>query len=125
MLKSSRTHPVSINEMPIDEAKNLGAMALFGENTAISSVSFPLVNSARNYAVVRTYQYRRIRILQNYRRSVSGSGVRRIEAVTGWAAYEMMQEDRKLINSAADALKSNSAGILERIEKLQAELERR
>lgn len=46
---------VSINEMPIDEAKNLGAMALFGENTAISSVSFPLVNSARNYAVVRTY----------------------------------------------------------------------
>lgn len=46
---------VSINEMPIDEAKNLGAMALFGENTAISSVSFPLVNSAGNYAVVRTY----------------------------------------------------------------------
>lgn len=34
----------------------------------------------------------------------------------------MMQEDRKLINSAADALKSNSTGILERIEKLQAEL---
>ena len=114
---------VSINEMPIDEAKNLGAMALFGEKygdivrvVSVGEFSKELCGGTH---VSNTGELGSFRIIGE---SGIGSGVRRIEAVTGWAAYEMMQEDRKLINSAADALKSNSTGILERIEKLQAEL---
>ena len=114
---------VSINEMPIDEAKNLGAMALFGEKygdivrvVSVGEFSRELCGGTH---VSNTGELGSFRIIGE---SGIGSGVRRIEAVTGWAAYEMMQEDRKLINSAADALKSNSTGILERIEKLQAEL---
>ena len=109
--------------MPIDEAKNLGAMALFGEKygdivrvVSVGEFSKELCGGTH---VSNTGELGFFRIIGE---SGIGSGVRRIEAVTGWAAYEMMQEDRKLINSAADALKSNSTGILERIEKLQAEL---
>lgn len=108
---------VSINEMPIDEAKNLGAMALFGEKygdivrvVSVGEFSKELCGGTH---VSNTGELGSFRIIGE---SGIGSGVRRIEAVTGWAAYEMMQEDRKLINSAADALKSNSTGILERIE---------
>lgn len=43
---------LSFREMPIDEAKKLGAMALLEKNTAISSGWSPLVISVWNSAAV-------------------------------------------------------------------------
>ena len=50
--------PVHIKVMPLKEAKELGAMALFGENTAISCALWMWRAFPRNSAAVRTFQIR-------------------------------------------------------------------
>lgn len=55
MLKSSRTHQCPLMKCRLMKLKIWERWLCSEKNTAISSVSFPLVNSARNYAVVRTY----------------------------------------------------------------------
>ncbi|MEG0381330.1 MAG: DHHA1 domain-containing protein, partial [Kurthia sp.] len=51
-----------------------------------------------------------------------GAGTRRIEAVTGKAAYMAAKEQQHILESAATALKSNMKDVPTRIESLQVEL---
>lgn len=51
-----------------------------------------------------------------------GSGLRRIEAVTGKKAYEMMKADRALLENSAALLKGKVENIPEKIEKLLSEV---
>lgn len=112
--------PVEINEMPIDEAKKLGAMALFGEKYG----DVVRVVKAGDYStelcggchVSRTGEIGIFKILSE---SSIGAGVRRIEAVTGRGAYEFMQQQTQLLEEIAGKLKSNVNDIPMRIEVLQ------
>lgn len=51
-----------------------------------------------------------------------GSGIRRIEAVTGKAAYEDMKKDRALLREAAALLKGKPEQLAEKIEKTLAQM---
>jgi alanyl-tRNA synthetase len=112
---------IEIREMPIDEAKKLGAMALFGEKYG----DVVRVVKAGEYStelcggchVNRTGEIGMFKILSE---SSIGAGIRRIEAVTGRGAYEYMRQQTQLLDTIADKLKSNVNDIPMRVDILQA-----
>ena len=109
---------VTFREMPLDEAKKLGAMALFGEKygdivrvVTVGDFSMELCGGSH---VHNTGEIGLFRIVSE---GGIGSGVRRIEAITGKAAYEADVHDRTLIHEAAALLKGKPEELKEKIEK--------
>lgn len=115
--------PVNVREMPIDEARKEGAMALFGEKYG----DVVRVVKAGDYSVEfcggthlsSTSQASLVKILGE---SGVAAGVRRIEALTGAGAIEYFNEKEELLNEVAAALKSNPQDSLRKVEALNAEL---
>ena len=115
---------VSMREMPLDEAKKLGAMALFGEKygkivrvveMGKFSVEFCGGTHLDNTA--------KIGLFKIASESSVAAGVRRIEAKTGYAVLNIIAEQQKLINDTASELKSqNPSDIAKRAAQLQDEL---
>ena len=114
---------LDICEMPIDEAKKLGAMALFGEKYGdiVRVVTIPEYSRelCGGTHVKNTGEIGLFRIVSE---GGIGSGVRRIEAVTGEAAYESTVTERQMIAKAADLLKGKPEEVTDRIEKVLAQL---
>ena len=116
--------PADIREMPIDEAKKLGAMALFGEKygdivrvVRMGDVSAELCGGTH---VDNTAKLGLFRILSE---GSVASGVRRIEAVTGFNLLEVMDEQRQLLEYTAETIKaSNVDDVARRSAQLMAEL---
>lgn len=113
---------VVIQEMDIDSAKAMGAMALFGEKygdvvrvVAVSDYSIELCGGLH---VSRSSE---IGIFKIVSESGIGAGTRRIEAVTGKAAYEAIKEEEAILNEAAGLLKSNAKDVATRVATLQAD----
>ena len=115
--------PVTMVEMPIDEARKLGAMALFGEKygdtvrvvTADESVEF-----CGGTHVSNTSQIGLFRIVSE---SSVAAGVRRIEAVTGTGVIDLLNEYKGTIIKAAKALKlANISELPEKCAAVTAEL---
>ena len=113
---------ITVEEMPIDEAKKLGAMALFGEKygdivrvvkMGEESIEFCGGTHLTNTALVGPFH-----IISE---SSIASGVRRVEAVTGNAFMRRVDNSNQLISRAAEDLKTNRAGLTERLESLVAE----
>lgn len=114
---------VFIDLKNIDEAKAMGAMALFGEKygeivrvVKMGDYSLELCGGCH---VPNTST---IGIFKIVSESGIGAGTRRIEAVTGDAAYHLMNEQIQLLNHAAQNLKTNPKDILTRIENVQTEI---
>lgn len=118
-----RSTPVDISLKPIAEAKALGAMALFGEKygdivrvVRVGSYSLELCGGCH---VQNTSQIGLFKIVAE---SGIGSGVRRIEAVTGRQAYQYLDGQLQLLRDAAALLKTNIAEVPKRIEATFAQL---
>ncbi len=101
--------PVEVNEMPIEQARKLGAMALFGEKygdvvrvvkAGEVSIEFCGGTHVKNTANIGLF-----RIVSE---SSVASGVRRIEAVTGEGVLELINSLQNTINESAKALKLNN-----------------
>ena len=119
--------PVITKEMSIDEAKKLGAIAIFGEKygerVRVVSVgdfenAFDLEFCGGTH-LKSTAQAGQFRIVSE---TGIASGTRRIEAVTGVKCYEMAKADRALIKETASALKVNHDQIAEKSASVLAEL---
>ncbi|TQE99465.1 MAG: alanine--tRNA ligase [Spiribacter salinus] len=107
-----------IFETDYDSAVELGAMALFGEKygdrvrvVRFGDFSTELCGGCH---VPRTG---RIGLFSITTEAAVSSGVRRIEAVTGEAAVEQLQQARETLNSAADRLKTTPDQLLPRIDQ--------
>lgn len=114
---------VETSQKALDEAKAMGAMALFGEKygdvvrvVRVGDYSLELCGGCH---VENTAS---IGIFKIVSESGIGAGTRRIEAVTGKSAYELMNNQVGLLKEAAGKLKANPKDILARVEGLFAEL---
>ena len=98
-----------IREMPIEEARKLGAMALFGEKygDVVRVVSVPgvSVEFCGGTHAENTAQLGLFRIVSE---SSVAAGVRRIEAVTGANVLALLNQYTAQLDEAAQVLKANS-----------------
>jgi len=107
----------------IDEAKQMGAMALFGEKygkivrvVSIDQYSLELCGGCH---VTNTSQIGFFKLVSE---SGIGAGTRRIEAVTGKAAYQLVKEEESVLEEASASLKANPKELVARVQGLQQEL---
>ncbi len=105
--------PVTTQEMPIEEARKLGAMALFGEKygniVRVVKVGDFSVEFCGGTHVDNTSKIGLFKIISE--NSVA-AGVRRIEAVTGSGVLALLNENISVINQAAAAIKAPNASEL-------------
>ncbi|MFW6139186.1 MAG: alanine--tRNA ligase, partial [Spirochaetota bacterium] len=113
--------PVNVHyDVPLDEAKSMGALALFGEKYSekvrvveIEGLTMELCGGTH---VERTGSIGPFKIL---RESSISSGFRRIEAVTGNECLKMMRENQKKLQNISQTLGGSPHEISQKIQSLQ------
>ena len=114
---------VNIKEMPIEEAKKTGAMALFGEkygdvvrvvNMDDYSIEFCGGTHVKNTSAITTFKI--------VSESGIASGVRRIEALTGKAVFDYYKALEEKVNKASELLKTGPDQLVDRISHTLAQV---
>ena len=100
---------VKVREMPISEAKKLGAMALFGEKYG----DVVRVVSAADFSIelcggTHTENTSKLGLFKIISESSVASGVRRIEAVTSEGAIDLLNNSLRIISECSSILKLNN-----------------
>ncbi len=116
--------PVEVNEMPIEEARKLGAMALFGEKygdiVRVVEADGVSIEFCGGTHVANTAHIGLFRIVSE---SSVASGVRRIEAVTGNGVLALLDHVQGTLNESAKILKiGNPAELPAKCAALTAQL---
>ena len=114
---------VICREMPIKEAKKLGAMALFGEKygeiVRVVKMGDFSVEFCGGTHVANTSNIGVFKIISE---TSAAAGVRRIEAITGLGVISAFNDQESVIEKAASMLKSNPSDIISKIAALQSEV---
>lgn len=116
--------PVATVETDIETAREMGAMALFGEKYG----DVVRVVNVGDYSIelcggVHVKNSSEIGVFKIISESGIGAGVRRIEAVTSEAAYRFFQTEERRLNKVAHLVKAQQTKDVEaKIEQLQSEL---
>ncbi|WP_313891761.1 alanine--tRNA ligase [Psychrobacillus sp.] len=115
--------PVIIGNHSIDDAKKMGAMALFGEKygdivrvVTMGEYSLELCGGCH---VKNTSEIGFFKILSE---SGIGAGTRRIEAVTGKGAFDVVKEEESILAEAANILKAQPKDLVSKVAQTLNEL---
>jgi len=110
-------YPVDIREMPIDEAKEMGAMALFsekyGDTVRVVNMGGYSIELCGGTHLDNTAKVGPFRIESE---GSVASGVRRIEAITGKACLAEMELARQRVYDACAILKTKPAELASKLE---------
>jgi alanyl-tRNA synthetase len=116
---------VDIKELALEEAKQEGAIALFGQKYAervrMVSVGDYSKELCGGTHVKNTKDIGRFKIISE---SSIASGIRRIEALTGEAAEKKIREEEGLIREVTSELKTTPDNILEEIERVSRRIKK-
>ena len=114
---------IDVREMPIDEAKKLGAMALFGEKygsvvrvVRMGDFSIELCGGTHAGSTGR------IGSLKIVAESSVAAGVRRIEAVTGMGTLMLLRQMETERRDVAELFKTGAANLRQRAQQVLADL---
>ena len=119
-----QNYPVSITEMPIEQARKEGAMALFGEKYGDVVRTVKVIETDDKYYsmelcggthVQKTGDIGMFKIVSE---SSVGSGIRRIEAVCGSACEKYVDGLENKIDEIAALLKTSKVMVVPAIEKM-------
>ncbi len=111
-------HPVEVEELPIEQAKGKGAMALFGEKYGDIVRVCTMGDSVEFCGGTHVPNTAQIGVFKIISESSVAAGVRRIEAATGMGVLELLDNAESVIGSVAGELKA--AGQAEVVAKAQA-----
>ena len=116
--------PVTIQNLPIEEAKKMGAMALFGEKygkvVRVVDAGGWSVEFCGGTHVTNTAQIGCFKILSE---SSVAAGIRRIEATTGYGVLNLLDDRTAELANTAVALKANNMkDVAARAQAVTAEL---
>lgn len=117
-------YTVTTIETSLEEAKAMGAMALFGENygstVRVVEIGGPFsMELCGGIHVGHSSQIGPVAVLGE---SSVGSGVRRIEAYTGLDSFRHLASERTVVADLAASLKAPSGDLAERVDQLSAKL---
>ena len=114
---------IDIREMPIDEAKEMGAMALFsekyGDTVRVVNMGGYSIELCGGTHLDNTAKVGPFRIESE---GSVASGVRRIEAITGKACLDEMELARQRVYSACAILKTKPAELASKLESQVEEI---
>jgi alanyl-tRNA synthetase len=108
-------YPVEIVKVPLEEAKKIGAMALFenkyAANVRVCSVGNYSIELCGGTHVTKTSQINMFKIISE---SSAAAGIRRIEATTAANVLSIINHTDKMLASIAKELKANNPGEIEK-----------
>src|SRR5699024_3763731 len=115
--------PVQVDTMKMDEAKEMGAMALFGEkygdNVRVVQAGDYSIELCGGCHVSNTSEIGVFKIVSE---TGIGAGTRRIEAVTSKQAYSFVMQKLTILEQASTLLKTKEEKVPDRIESLYKEM---
>jgi alanyl-tRNA synthetase len=117
--KTTSDDQVTIYETTFDEAKNQGAVALFGERYG----DFVRVVEVGDYSVelcggTHVHHTGHVGTVRMLHEGSIGAGMRRVEAVVGAEALREINVERAWLRAVAEALGTDPSGALERARQL-------
>ncbi|WP_028916181.1 alanine--tRNA ligase [Pseudoxanthomonas sp. J35] len=123
-------HPVVIQQMGIQEALDMGAMALFGEKYGERVRVVKMGESVELCGGTHVGRTGEIGLFKIVSEGGVSAGVRRIEALTGQGALDYVANESRSLDEAAAVLGGNRADVVdkaralaERVRRLEREIE--
>ncbi|KJS20310.1 MAG: alanyl-tRNA synthetase [Clostridiaceae bacterium BRH_c20a] len=116
-------HPVHYFETSLEEAKRLGAAALFGEKygeqvRCVQAGNYSMELCGGTHVSNTSF----IGLFKIASEGAVAAGIRRIEAVTGNAALKLVRENEMQLEQVTDLLKTNSKDLVLRVEQILVQL---
>ncbi len=116
-------HPCTIVETSMEEARSMGAMALFGEKygseVRVVTLGGKSVELCGGTHVAATGELGTLRLVSE---GGVAAGIRRVEAVAGEAALGWSQQEAAQIDALAATLKAPRSELVSRVEGLQQQV---